>query len=401
MNIAQVNIRSINTSATLVEHMCRKQNIDTLCLSEVWNKTDKPQCLKTWNWTFRSRATKRGGGVAITTKEHIKVLEIKLTNTTHADIAAANIYADTSSFTLISAYVPPDNKDGIDEVMRVLKSLQGTNKPLILCGDLNARHPAWGDERENHLGHHLNSHLLANNLHVINNYRPTRENIVIDLTITNKQATQLIERWRVQPEVQLKTDHHLITMQIGIKKPDTKVQRWDLRNVDWEQWEKTTHEQFENWLEENRDHTEPSNINTSDLYESFKDTLNKCTDGIISKKTITKHSKGHWNAALEQQMKTTKTALRKFHRRRDTHNLNIYLKEKETLTLMEEDEQNKHWQAQLKSMDPRRPQGFWKTIKTHLNKNTKTVIQPLNLSKRRHSHHRRRHCTSSYRDLRP
>ncbi|CAH1240897.1 Hypp6178 [Branchiostoma lanceolatum] len=66
----------------------------------------------------------------------------------------------------------------------------------------------------------------------------------------------------------------------------------------------------------------------------------RCTDGIINKKTISTHSKGHWNPALEEQMKTTKTALRKFHRRRDTHNLNKYLKEKETLTHMEEEAQS-------------------------------------------------------------
>ncbi|KAI8487904.1 hypothetical protein Bbelb_343520 [Branchiostoma belcheri] len=104
--------------------------------------------------------------------------------------------------------------------------------------------------------------MIANNLHVMNNHRPTRENSVIDLTITNGQATQLIEKWRVQPEVQLKTDHHLITMQVGTKKPDGAG---------------------ENEVQ--------SGYTVSDLYESFKATMMKCTEGIISKRTITRHSK--------------------------------------------------------------------------------------------------------------
>ncbi|KAI8490396.1 hypothetical protein Bbelb_316640 [Branchiostoma belcheri] len=133
---------------------------------------------------------------------------------------------------------------------------------------------------------------IANNLHVMNNHRPTRENSVIDLTITNGQATQLIEKWRVQPEVQLKTDHHLITMQVGTKKPDIKVQRWDLRNG-----------AGENEVQ--------SGYTVSDLYESFKATMMKCTEGIISKRTITRHSKELGIlTAQELGIMITQTALR-------------------------------------------------------------------------------------------
>ncbi|KAI8490395.1 hypothetical protein Bbelb_316630 [Branchiostoma belcheri] len=100
MNIAQVNIRSINTSSTLVEHMCISDKTLTYPVYQRSGiKQTNHSALSDMKLTFRSRGTKRGGGGAMT-KDHIKVLEIKPTNTTHADIAAVNIYSDTTSFNM-------------------------------------------------------------------------------------------------------------------------------------------------------------------------------------------------------------------------------------------------------------------------------------------------------------
>lgn len=67
MKIAHANVRSLNTSFSLVESAYKKQQIHILGLSETWHpdNTVKENVNKSWNWIATERKEGRGGGTAL------------------------------------------------------------------------------------------------------------------------------------------------------------------------------------------------------------------------------------------------------------------------------------------------------------------------------------------------
>lgn len=77
MKFAQANIRSLNTSFDTLEMLCSKQEVEVICLSEIWH----PDSLivnnikRKWHWISSERDGKGGGGVGLMISKHLKIIE--------------------------------------------------------------------------------------------------------------------------------------------------------------------------------------------------------------------------------------------------------------------------------------------------------------------------------------
>ena len=118
-----------------------------------------------------------------------------------------------------------------------------------MAGDFNASHQLWFGNTFNVIVNILHDYLVTSDLTVINNSSPTRKDKVIDLTIVSNAIKSKICEWKVQEEVFLKSDHRLITFEIGRKKENRVWERWDFKNVCWKTWENQCDVAFGEWLQ--------------------------------------------------------------------------------------------------------------------------------------------------------
>ena len=65
VQVAQCNIRSLNTSSKQIEDLCKLKQISILSLTEIWHpEVSSLKFLHKWNWNVSVRVNKEGGGAA-------------------------------------------------------------------------------------------------------------------------------------------------------------------------------------------------------------------------------------------------------------------------------------------------------------------------------------------------
>ena len=374
MKIAYANVRSLNTSFSLVEAACQKQNIQVLGLSEIWHPDNsiKESVRKSWNWIATERKGERGGGAALMISKNVKVLERKEFQKEKIEAVWCNVYSKESNFVLGSVYIPPNDVQSLKVLTKIIEKLQNESMPILIIGDLNAHHPYWFDSSANRLGNEMFDFLVDKELVVMNNAEPTRGDKIIDLTIASTVLSNKISNWKVQHEVYLNTDHNLITFHVGEEGSEEVTERLDFRKADWEKWKEVCSESVEEWI---GNRSQVSDINED--YESFVEMLHKNMEECIPKKRVCSHSKGWWSPRLTELSKEYKKAKRLFSKRKDEANERKLV---EILKSFKEEEavaKERYLEEVVKLMDPRKPGEFWRIVNRVRKDNTKGVVQPI------------------------
>ena len=144
-----------------------------------------------------------------------------LTEFMTSDIAAARITTDSSASDLIvcSFYWDYTTAD-IPISLHKLCAFASTNRlPIILGGDANAHHTAWGSTNTNKRGEQLMDLILRYNMSISNDGSMTFQNILrceaLDVTLGNPEACDLISSWHVSDSPSL-SDHSLINFNINL-----------------------------------------------------------------------------------------------------------------------------------------------------------------------------------------
>ena len=100
MKIGQANIRSLNTSSDIIDLVCTKQDIEIMCLSEIWHPDNKitGKIMKKWNWIASERKEREGGGVGIMLSKQLKFIERKDLWSKEYEAEWCNVYTNEHSF---------------------------------------------------------------------------------------------------------------------------------------------------------------------------------------------------------------------------------------------------------------------------------------------------------------
>ena len=145
------------------------------------------------------------------------------------DLAAARISGNNSSndFVVCSLYL--DGKYNVIPASLINLCIMCHNNrlPLIIGGDVNAHHTAWGSSNVNNRGNLLMDFILQNDLSFFNDGSTTFHNVIrdeaIDLTLGNTDAIPIVSHWTTSPLPSL-SDHSLIRFDISaVKTPTSSV----------------------------------------------------------------------------------------------------------------------------------------------------------------------------------
>ena len=188
---------------------------------------------------------------------------------------------------------------------------------------------------------------------MINNSSPTRKDKVIDLTIVSNAIKNMICEWKVQEEVFLKSDHRLITFEIGRKKENRVWERWDFKNVCWKTWENQCDVVFGEWLQ---------NMEVEDdvdkLYQNLCEKLLKLAEEIIPKKSVCSHSRGWWNEEIGDLIKKVRKAKHRLNKRSDAKNYQDYTNLMTQFKDAELRAKDKYLSDLVSMLNPKDPQNF-------------------------------------------
>jgi hypothetical protein len=181
--------------------------------------------------------------------------------------------------------------------------------PILLGCDANAHNLVWGSTNNNERGENLLEYLSTTNLGILNRgnvptfVTRTREE-VIDITLTNCNASRTVKDWAVSLEPSF-SDHRRIMFKIQIENVETSY-----RNP-----KKTNWEVFKNNLQNNLTQSHPILHTREDVDNEVNyltDSLRSAFDSAcpIIRKRDSEDPKW-WNSELEELRKTTRRAWRK------------------------------------------------------------------------------------------
>jgi len=178
-----LNIRSLKNKTVEVEQLLHEHDIDILCLTETFLTNKLASHIFPNHHLFRvDRNHKKGGGVAILASKLLKSKQVDfLTNDTIESIALRVQLDFNKSFNVTCIYRPPNYakqclSDNIDCMNDIFMN-QRKDQTNIFTGDFNMRTEIVKQK--------LKSVLDKNELRQLVT-EPTRENVILDLLITNQ-----------------------------------------------------------------------------------------------------------------------------------------------------------------------------------------------------------------------
>ena len=153
---------------------------------------------------------------------------------------------------IVSAYFDgEDNEIPPAMLKKVVRKCQEDNIQLVICCDANAHNIVWGSTDTNIKGERLFEYIVSENLHVCNRgdeptfvTRARRE--VLDLTLTNQRAANVVTNWKVDTDVSSFSDHRTLCFSLKDSVTiDSKPYR-PIKSTDWDKFHDLCNREFEN-----------------------------------------------------------------------------------------------------------------------------------------------------------
>ena len=125
--VAQVNIRSLNTSTNLLEDLCLKANLGVISLTEIWHPDIRTlKFLQSWSWHKTERQSRQGGGAATIIHPLIKNISRKDLFNPQLEATWCEIYEGNQSILVGSIYIPPDDEEAMKALIGKLQYISRT-----------------------------------------------------------------------------------------------------------------------------------------------------------------------------------------------------------------------------------------------------------------------------------
>lgn len=130
-------------------------------------------------------------------------------------------WVDLGSFVLYGCYISPNiTNEQYDEYLTKLRDDMSTHRnEIIVCGDLNARSPLWGDTCETPRGSRLMDFIYENNYIILNKGNiPTwtrgTSSSILDITFSSASIAKQVSNWHVCEEMENLSDHRNIMFKV-------------------------------------------------------------------------------------------------------------------------------------------------------------------------------------------
>ena len=178
------------------------------------------------------------GGVALYARRDLPVVVYSLNTPLQA--VAVRLHLDRL-YTVASVYLPPSADFSPEHFRGLVRQLPG---PFLLLGDLNGRHPLWGDATITPRGRLLASLVDELELGVLNSGSPTHFHVqtasfsVLDLALCSPEVLADLE-WDVVDDL-FGSDHFPTLVSSPECPVRPSVPRWRLDRADWSRFRDLT-----------------------------------------------------------------------------------------------------------------------------------------------------------------
>jgi hypothetical protein len=150
LRILQWNINGLKGHLSNLRNLIDLIKPDVILLQETRCTSD---WLKLKHWTLYSyNRNTPNGGTAILVKDHIMQQEIPAV-ALHSDMSinGVDLFLGNKTLSIYSVYRPPYSNN-IPEFLKIVTSCLSGSNPVLVCGDLNAKHVNWGCYKTNRAG---------------------------------------------------------------------------------------------------------------------------------------------------------------------------------------------------------------------------------------------------------
>ena len=164
IKIGHLNCHSIRNKLCDIINLINSEELDILCLNETFLKPSDTHLnsITGYNIIRNDRSHKKGGGVAIIIKKHIKYKIIHKISTTSTEYITIQLTNSPNNLNLSSVYTHPQSQSNLE----FINQLAIGNS--IILGDFNAHNSKWHSSHNNTLGNNLATMIDRNNLDIIN-----------------------------------------------------------------------------------------------------------------------------------------------------------------------------------------------------------------------------------------
>ena len=240
LKILQINVHHCVAASAALSAYIVKQDIDIALIQEPWIHKGKIKGLSIPDRGLIVAQTSGNPRTCIVAKHVLNLMPLWDLCSRDLVVAKVGVVGEGARREIIlgSGYLPHDQQGHppTEEIQRLI--INGTREPLILGCDANAHHMVWGSTDINSRGEKLLEFILESNLEIMNKgNEPTFVNAVrgevIDLTLANRKASDLVKKWHVSAEPTL-SDHRYIRFDIESEEVTTLLADRNPRKTDWD-----------------------------------------------------------------------------------------------------------------------------------------------------------------------
>lgn len=228
--ILQINVQKSKVATTEL----RQRNFDIALVQEPYLQFGRASYFDTINYSVHYFG--KGARALVLVKKGINFWPVE--DLTDEDTATIALTVNRKTVYLSSVYL-----DILDDVCspgltRLSHVAQSSHIPFIASIDSNAHSPLWESDEVNPRGQELSDYLMTNHLHVLNRgtiktFSTNRSQTIIDITIANSKALDLLlNDWHVDMTVCSLSDHNYIRFSLGGYVPHKETFR-NFKKADW------------------------------------------------------------------------------------------------------------------------------------------------------------------------
>lgn len=346
-------------------------NVDVILVSETWLKPEDNFAIPGYKVHRLDRINDKGGGIAIfiSNKHSFQVLNIKTDFNPNVEMCA--IHIPSFNLDLVSLYKPPNIKVKERDWIGLLGQFKGN---VLITGDFNAHHSAWGCRSTNAQGRELASALDSLNLVFLNDgthtriSTPQKNSSAIDLTLVSPNLVSK-SSWRVLEDT-LGSDHFPIKIEMDINYIPSMIYpttKWKESKADWDI--------FRNILA-NVDFSIFHSLETDEKYKFLTCSIeNACNISMPHKKPfLPKHRVPiWWDGECDEIVRRRKAALVAYKQVSNYKNYNSYRNVDAQSKRLFRGKSRESWRTYVSKLNKGTPiSKIWDMIKKISNKNRNT-----------------------------
>lgn len=232
MRVMAWNACDLNSKVAKLSQFLRDDPVDALLVNETWLRPGDRLTFPNYRVYRNNRLVGRRGGTAIlirqTTKHSlVAVPALRSLEATSLDVEVRGL----GPLRLIAVYAPPSRVCDTDDYDRLF----ACNAPVLLAGDLNAKHPLWGCSSTNEFGSKVFRFLSLTDVEVHSPdvptyFRPGTRPDILDIALTRGLPSYL----HVESAPDLSSDHNPIYITFGGELQASEAA--SRGTVDWERF---------------------------------------------------------------------------------------------------------------------------------------------------------------------